>query len=124
MSDVVHEITTQEEIEALMTPEGPPAIIDFWAAWCGPCKMMAPHYEAIAGELRDGPVRFYKLDTEKYPHLSAAFNVRALPTLLLIHKGEIKDALVGARPASEIRKKAEWLASKATSRGLLSRLFG
>ena len=55
--------------------------------------------------------------------LAAAFNVRALPTLLLIYKGEIRDALVGARPPHEIRKKAEWLEKKASGRGLLGRLF-
>jgi len=124
MSDAVEDIVSQEQVEALMTPEGPAAIIDFWAAWCGPCKAMAPNYEAVAEAMRDEPVHFYKLDTEHYPHLSAAFNVRALPTLLIIYKGEIRDALVGARPPQEIRKKAEWLAKKASGRGILNRLFG
>lgn len=123
MSDVIEDITTQEQLEAIMTPEGPAAIIDFWAAWCGPCRMMAPHFEAVAEAMKDGPVKFYKLDTEKQPRLAAAFNVRALPTLLLIYKGEIRDALVGARPPHEIQKKAEWLEKKASGRGLLGRLF-
>ncbi len=123
MSDAVEEIVSQEQLETLMTPEGPAAIIDFWAGWCGPCKMMAPRFEAIAEEMKDEPVRFYKLDTENYPRLAAAFNVRALPTLLIIFKGEIRDALVGARPPQEIRKKAQWLAKKASGGGLLSRLF-
>ena len=123
MSDAIEDIVTQEQVEALMTPEGPAAIIDFWAGWCGPCKMMAPHFEAIAEEMREEPVNFYKLDTEHQPRLAAAFNVRSLPTLLIIYKGEIRDALVGARPPQEIRKKAEWLAKKASGRGILARLF-
>ena len=124
MSDAVESIETQEALETLMTEDGPAAIIDFWAAWCGPCKMMAPQYEAVAVELAGRPIKFYKLDTERHPELARAFNIRSLPTLLLIHRGEIKDALVGAQPASTIRKKAEWLLGKAEGRGLWTRLFG
>jgi thioredoxin len=124
MSEAVESIDTQEAVEALMGPEGPAAIIDFWAAWCGPCKVMAPQYEAVAAELAGQPIKFYKLDTERHPELARAFNVRSLPTLLLVHRGEIKDALVGAQPASAIRKKAEWLLNKAAGKGLWARLFG
>jgi len=124
MSDAVESIDTQEALEALMGPEGPAAIIDFWAGWCGPCKMMAPQYEAVAAELAGQAIKFYKLDTERHPELARAFNIRSLPTLLLVHRGEIKDALVGAQAAATIRKKAEWLLHKAEGRGLWARLFG
>jgi thioredoxin 2 len=124
MSEAVESIDTQEALEALMGPEGPAAIIDFWAGWCGPCKMMAPQYEAVAAELAGQAIKFYKLDTERHPELARAFNIRSLPTLLLVHRGEIKDALVGAQAAATIRKKAEWLLHKAEGRGLWARLFG
>ena len=124
MSEAVQSIDTQEALEALMAPDGPAAIIDFWAAWCGPCKMMAPQYESVASALAGQPIKFYKLDTERHPELARAFNIRSLPTLLLVHRGEIKDALIGAQPASTIRKKAEWLLHKAEGRGLWARLFG
>jgi len=120
----VQSIDTQEALEALMSPEGPAAIIDFWAAWCGPCRMMAPHFEAVAAEMAGSPVRFLKLDTERHPELAAAFQVRSLPTLLLVHRGEIKDALVGFRDAGAIRSRAKWLEGKATHKGLFARLFG
>lgn len=124
MHKSVENIDTQEALEALMGPDGPAAIIDFWAAWCGPCKMMAPQFESVASELAGQPIKFYKLDTERHPELARAFNIRSLPTLLLVHRGEIKDALIGAQPASTIRKKAEWLLHKAEGRGLWARLFG
>jgi len=124
MNPSVESIDTQEALEALMAPEGPAAMIDFWADWCGPCKAMAPQYEAVAAALAGRPIRFYKLDTERHPELARAFNIRALPTLLLVHRGEIKDALVGAQSAATIRRKAEWLLGKAEGKGLWSRLFG
>ena len=124
MPDAVESIADQDTLEALMSPEGPAAIIDFWAGWCGPCKMMAPQYQAIATELAGRPIKFYKLDTEHHPELARAFNIRSLPTLLLIHRGEIKDALIGAQSAATIRKKAEWLLHRAEGKGLWARLFG
>ncbi len=124
MNPSVESIDTQEALEALMAPEGPAAMIDFWADWCGPCKAMAPQYEAVAAALAGRPIKFYKLDTERHPELARAFNIRALPTLLLVHRGEIKDALIGAQSAATIRRKAEWLLGKAEGKGLWSRLFG
>lgn len=124
MPETVESIDTQEAVEALMSPEGPAALIDFWAGWCGPCKVMAPQYAAVAEALADQPIKFYKLDTERHPELARAFNIRSLPTLLLVHRGEIKDAVIGAQPAAVIRKKAEWLLARSTSRGLWARLFG
>jgi thioredoxin 2 len=86
--------------------------------------MMAPQYAAVAAELTGRPIKFYKLDTERHPELARAFNIRSLPTLLLVHRGEIKDAVIGAQPAAVFRKKAEWLLARSTSRGLWARLFG
>lgn len=124
MSEAVASIDTREAVEALMGPEGPAAIIDFWAGRCGPCEPMAPQYAAVAAGLAGRPIQFLKLDTERHPELAQAFNIRSLPTLLLVHHGDIKDALVGAQSAATSRKKARWLLDMAEGRGLWARLFG
>jgi len=117
------EITSMKELEAVMSPDAEPAMIDFWASWCGPCRAMAPHYEAAAEALKDEPVHFYKIDTEAHPDLVGAFNVRGLPTVLMIKEGKVADALVGARDGQTYKKKAEWLMGKEQP-GLFKKIFG
>ena len=74
-----------------------PAIIDFYADWCGPCKMVAPVLEELAGEYK-GKVNFYKIDTEKEQELSAAFGIRSIPSLLFIPKDGQPQMAMGALP--------------------------
>ncbi len=117
------DLTSQEEVEAFMGPEGGPVLIDFWGPTCGPCKCMAPHFEAAARAYEDEPIQFFKVNTKEQPRISAAFNIRSIPTVLLIHNGEILDAYVGKMQADKLAKGAEWLMSKARGEGFLSRLF-
>lgn len=118
------DITTREQLDAIMAQDAPPALIDFWASWCGPCRMMAPHFEAAAEVMKEHGVTFYKLDTEAHPELAQAFRVMSLPTVLLIHEGKVQDVLIGARDAASLKKKAEWLLSKSRGEGFFKRLFG
>jgi len=78
-----------------------PVLIDFWAEWCGPCKMLAPIVSEIAGEYA-GKVKVCKVDVDTQPELAGAFRVSSIPTLVLMDKGEIKNVSVGYRPKEQI----------------------
>jgi thiol-disulfide isomerase/thioredoxin len=121
---MAEELTKQREVEELMSEEGGAAVIDFWSPTCGPCLAMAPAYDALSEELADEPIRFVKINTASHPKLAAPFHVRAVPTLLFVHNGQILDVRVGALPGPALAKKAKWLLSKARGEGFLSRIFG
>lgn len=80
-----------------------PAIIDFYATWCGPCKMIAPILEELAKEY-DGQIVIYKIDTEKEQELAAAFGIRSIPTLLFIPKTGDPQVAQGALPKATLKK--------------------
>ncbi len=120
----VVEVTNREQLNGIMDAEGPTAMIDLWAAWCGPCRAMAPHFEAVAEHLADEPIEFFKLDTETHPDLAASFGVRSLPTVVMVDKGQIVDVLIGAKSGQQLADKAEWLMSKARGEGFFDRLLG
>ena len=86
-----------------------PVVVDFWAEWCGPCKMMAPVYEKMAGEL-EPQFRFLKVDTESEPALAAKYNIRSIPTLMVFKKGAIAAQRAGASDARSLRS---WLQENA-----------
>ena len=77
-----------------------PVLVDFWAEWCGPCKMMAPHFANAATQLPG--VRFAKLDTEASPQASAAYSIRSIPTLILFRDGKEVARQSGAMAASDL----------------------
>lgn len=118
------ELTEQEEVEALMGPEGGAAIVDFWSPTCGPCLAMAPAFEAVAAEHQGGAtVRFLKINTAEHPELAQPFRIRAVPTILFVLNGEIVDVCVGALGAADLDKKARWLQAKARGDGFFTGLF-
>ena len=84
-----------------------PVVVDFWAEWCGPCKMIAPSLEEIATEM-EGQVKVTKLNVDENPDLAAQYGVRSIPTLMLFKGGEPASMQVGARPKSAL---TEWIKS-------------
>ena len=77
-------------------------VIDFWATWCGPCKMMAPVVEEVAKDYPDAKV--CKVNVDEEPELSNAFKIVSIPTIVVIKNGEIIDSVVGYRPKEDIEK--------------------
>ncbi|TDD90210.1 thioredoxin [Actinomadura rubrisoli] len=83
-----------------------PVLVDFWADWCGPCRMIAPVLEQIAEE-QDGKIRIAKLDYDANPQTPQKYGVMGLPTLLLYKNGEVVEQIVGAKPKRALLKVIE-----------------
>tara|TARA_B100000767_G_scaffold232174_1_gene223940 strand:+ start:224 stop:550 length:327 start_codon:yes stop_codon:yes gene_type:complete len=100
MSDnLVHVTDTSFESDVLQSEI--PALIDFWAAWCGPCKMIAPLLEELSNEYA-GRIKVCKIDVDSNPQTAAKYNVRGIPTLLVFKNGSIEATKVGALSKSQL----------------------
>ncbi|MCB0263322.1 MAG: thioredoxin [Calditrichia bacterium] len=99
------EITDKNFKEEVLESETP-VLVDFWAAWCGPCKMIAPVVEEIANDY-DGKIKVGKVDVDRNQYAAAQFGIRSIPTLLVFKNGEVVDQIVGAVPKPMITQKLD-----------------
>jgi len=104
MAKAVTEATYSEIVESTDKP----VMIDFWAEWCGPCRMIAPIVEDLSTEY-DGKVVILKCDVDENPEIAQKFGIRNIPTLVFLKKGELVDKLVGAVQRSKITEKLDAL---------------
>ena len=115
MAEIKH--ATDATFEELVLKSERPVVVDFWAAWCGPCKMVAPEMEKLA-EKYDGAVDVVKVDVDANPRLSQAFNIMSIPTIAFFKPGAQPQGVVGFRPLEQLEQQfglTEFAAAAATT---------
>ncbi|CAN5201624.1 thioredoxin [soil metagenome] len=99
---------TEENFESEVASTDVPMVVDFWAEWCGPCKMLGPVLDQLAEE-KGAAVKIAKVDVDANQALAAKFNVRSIPMLLFFKGGEVKDSIVGVQSKDAIAAKIDAL---------------
>ena len=99
------DVTEQTFDEEVLTSEEV-VVVDFWAEWCGPCKMIAPVVEELAEEY-DGKIKFAKIDIDSSPNIASRYGIRGIPNLTIFDKGEVVGQLIGVQPKASIKKRLD-----------------
>ncbi len=102
---------SDKDFETEVLKHGGPVVVDFWAEWCGPCKMIAPALEEIAGSM-NGKVKIVKLNVDENPATAAKYGIMSIPTLMLFKNGELASRQVGAAPKQKLEA---WITSSTAA---------
>lgn len=97
---------TDANFDEIVMKSDKPVVVDFWAEWCGPCRMVGPIIEEMHGEY-DGKAIVGKVDVDSNPEISARFGVRNIPTILFIKDGKVADKSIGAVPKEQLKSKLD-----------------
>jgi len=95
---------TDEDFENIVVKSQIPVLVDFWAVWCGPCKMVAPAVESLANQYKDR-LKVVKLNVDENRAIPSQYGIMSIPTLLLFKDGEVMETIVGALPQPKIEEK-------------------